>query len=50
HTPRNLLIRARRTGAGPTPAQRAEYRDLVAQWQLTPRLATLLAAADGGGV
>ncbi|MEG3634077.1 class I SAM-dependent methyltransferase [Micromonospora palythoicola] len=43
HTPRNLLIRARRTGADPTAAQRAEYRDLVAQWQLTPRLETLLA-------
>ncbi|GAB3857551.1 SAM-dependent methyltransferase [Micromonospora andamanensis] len=42
HTPRNLLIRARRTGADPTAAQRAEYRDLVAEWQLTPRLETLL--------
>ncbi|MEV0157355.1 SAM-dependent methyltransferase [Micromonospora sp. NPDC050686] len=43
HTPRNLLIRARRTGAAPTPEQRAEYRTLVEQWQLTPRLETLLA-------
>ncbi|NGM14537.1 SAM-dependent methyltransferase [Verrucosispora sp. CWR15] len=42
HTPRNLLIRARRTGAEPTAAQRAEYRDLVTQWQLNPRLETLL--------
>ncbi|MBQ1050021.1 SAM-dependent methyltransferase [Micromonospora sp. C51] len=42
HTPRNLLIRARRTGAEPTAAQRTEYRDLVAQWQVTPRLETLL--------
>jgi SAM-dependent methyltransferase len=45
HTPRNLLIRARRTGADPTPDQRAEYRELVTQWQLTPRLDTLLTPA-----
>jgi SAM-dependent methyltransferase len=45
HTPRNLLIRARRgTGVG-TDEQRAEYRALVGQWQVTPRLETLL---DGG--
>ncbi|MBQ1026988.1 SAM-dependent methyltransferase [Micromonospora sp. C95] len=42
HTPRNLLIRARRTGAEPTADQHAEYRDLVARWQLNPRLETLL--------
>jgi SAM-dependent methyltransferase len=42
HTPRNLLLRARRTGAPPTARQRAEYADLVAAWQVTPRLATLL--------
>jgi hypothetical protein len=29
HTPRNLLIRARRTGTEPTAAQRTEYRELV---------------------
>jgi hypothetical protein len=43
HTPRNLLIRARRTGAEPTDAHRAEYRELVAQWRVSPRLETLLA-------
>lgn len=43
HTPRNLLIRARRTVAGPTAEQRTEYRELVSQWQVTPRLETLLA-------
>jgi hypothetical protein len=43
HTPRNLLIRARRTATGPTDEQRADYRDLVTQWQVTPRLETLLA-------
>lgn len=46
HTPRNLLIRARRTGGGPTEPQRAEYRELVDQWQVTPRLETLLSADD----
>lgn len=44
HTPRNLLIRARRTGGAPTADQRAEYRDLIGQWGVTPRLETLLAA------
>ena len=43
HTPRNTLIRAVRTGAAPTAAQCAEYRELTAQWQVEPRLATLLA-------
>ncbi|MEU1684580.1 SAM-dependent methyltransferase [Micromonospora sp. NPDC005707] len=43
HTPRNLLIRARRTGSAPTGDQRAEYRQLVDQWGVTPRLETLLA-------
>ncbi|MET7863772.1 class I SAM-dependent methyltransferase [Micromonospora taraxaci] len=46
HTPRNLLIRARRTGGGPTEPQRAEYRELVDQWQVRPRLETLLSAND----
>ncbi|GIF78342.1 class I SAM-dependent methyltransferase [Asanoa siamensis] len=39
HTPRNLLLRARRTGQpGPT----TEYDELVTAWQVTPRLAELL--------
>jgi len=42
HTPRNLLLRARYTGATPTEAQRAEYRMLVDTWGVTPRLAVLL--------
>ncbi|MDT0531193.1 SAM-dependent methyltransferase [Micromonospora sp. DSM 115977] len=42
HTPRNLLIRARRTGTAPTAAQRTEYRELVDQWAVTPRLSALL--------
>ncbi|MET8281156.1 SAM-dependent methyltransferase [Micromonospora sp. NPDC005174] len=44
HTPRNLLIRARRTDAvDPRPA---DYRELVDQWQVTPRLEVLLAADE----
>ncbi|MFC4019684.1 class I SAM-dependent methyltransferase [Micromonospora sp. GCM10011542] len=46
HTPRNLLIRARRTGTAATGPQQAEYRQLVDQWQVAPRLETLL-SADG---
>jgi hypothetical protein len=43
HTPRNTLLRAVRTGAPPTRDRLAEYVDLTEQWQVTPRLATLLA-------
>lgn len=39
HTPRNLLLRARHTGA---PGPRDEYDALTAQWGVTPALATLL--------
>ncbi|AVT39197.1 SAM-dependent methyltransferase [Plantactinospora sp. BB1] len=42
HTPRNLLLRARHTGAEPTDRQRDDYRALIGDWQLTPRLQTLL--------
>ncbi len=42
HTPRNVLIRARRTGAPATPEQRAEYAALVEAWGVTPALARLL--------
>ncbi|OKI70993.1 class I SAM-dependent methyltransferase [Micromonospora sp. CB01531] len=45
HTPRNLLIRARHTGNTPTADQRAEYRELVDQWAVTPRLETLLSGS-----
>jgi SAM-dependent methyltransferase len=41
HTPRNLLLRARRSDAARTDG--AEYRDLVGTWQVSPRLQTLLA-------
>ncbi|HZE38556.1 MAG TPA: SAM-dependent methyltransferase, partial [Stackebrandtia sp.] len=42
HTPRNTLLRATRTGASPDEAARREYRDLVEQWKIRPRLEELL--------
>jgi SAM-dependent methyltransferase len=45
HTPRNLLLRARRTDAPPTAEQRAEYASLTAEWSVTPALERLL---EGG--
>jgi SAM-dependent methyltransferase len=44
HTPRNLLLRARHTGAPATDEQRAEYDLLTSQWSVTPALAKLLAS------
>jgi SAM-dependent methyltransferase len=43
HTPRNVLLRAVRTGAPPTPESVREYDDLVAQWGVRPALARMLA-------
>jgi len=42
HTPRNLLLRARRTDAAPTDAQRSEYDALTGQWGVTPALQKML--------
>ena len=42
HTPRNLLLRARRTGAAPAEGQRAEYDALTSHWGVTPALEKLL--------
>ena len=42
HTPRNLLLRAVRTGSPAGPAVQAEYDELVSEWQVKPRLATLV--------
>jgi hypothetical protein len=41
HTPRNLLLRARRTGLVDA-GQRAEYNALTTQWGVTPALEKLL--------
>jgi SAM-dependent methyltransferase len=43
HTPRNVLLRAVRTGAAPTAEQVREYAELVAEWEVRPALAELLA-------
>ena len=45
HTPRNLLLRAARTGDSAVEAAKAEYDELTSAWHVTPRLATLLAKA-----
>ncbi|MEV8375012.1 SAM-dependent methyltransferase [Kribbella sp. NPDC056861] len=46
HTPRNLLLRAARTGAAAGPEVRAEYEALTGEWHVTPHLATLVLAPD----
>jgi SAM-dependent methyltransferase len=43
HTPRNVLLRAVRTGAPASPETWRAYRDLRRQWAVTPALETLLA-------
>ncbi|MFL6180881.1 MAG: class I SAM-dependent methyltransferase, partial [Actinomycetes bacterium] len=42
HTPRNVLLRAHRTGAHATSEQEGEYTELVKAWNLEPRLEVLL--------
>ena len=42
HTPRNLLIRAVKTGAQPDSVEIDRYRALIAQWKIAPRLSDLL--------
>jgi SAM-dependent methyltransferase len=42
HTPRNLMIRAVRTGAPPARSDVADYDRLVAEWGLRPALAERL--------
>jgi SAM-dependent methyltransferase len=46
HTPRNLLLRAARTGGPASPDIRAEYDALIRDWQVRPRLATLVLDPD----
>ena len=47
-TPRNVLLRAVRTDAPPSPEVRREYDDLVATWGVQPALARMLAASATG--
>ena len=42
HTPRNVMLRAQRTGAQPSLETLRDYADLVSQWQVRPKLAELL--------
>jgi hypothetical protein len=42
HTPRNLMLRARQTGAAPTSVQLSEYAALVEEWGVKPALSTML--------
>ena len=44
HTPRNLMIRAVKTGAAPERVDIDRYKSLIEQWQLAPYLATALKA------
>lgn len=46
HTPRNLLLRARRGGVPDRPEHHRAYAELIGQWSVTPHLQTLLAADD----
>ena len=41
-TPRNILLRAVRTGAPPSPQVQREYDDLVTTWGVQPALARML--------
>jgi SAM-dependent methyltransferase len=43
HTPRNLLLRARRTQTPLSPTQQADYESLTGQWGVTPALEKMLA-------
>ncbi len=43
HTPRNAMLRAIRTGAPARAESVTDYRQLIADWQVRPRLAELLA-------
>ena len=47
HTPRNVLLRAVRTGAPAGADTVADYRRLTTQWQVTPALERMLAAELG---
>ncbi len=45
HTPRNLIIRAIKTGAKPDPSDIERYKELVAIWSVTPALSAMLGLA-----
>lgn len=45
HTPRNLMIRAIKTGAKPDPIDVERYQEMVTLWRVQPALAQRLASA-----
>ena len=47
HTPRNLMIRAIKTGAKPEAIDMARYKEMLAQWKVEPALASRLAKELG---
>jgi SAM-dependent methyltransferase len=47
HTPRNLMIRATKTGAKPDANDVARYKEMLAQWKVQPALAQRLAKELG---
>jgi SAM-dependent methyltransferase len=42
HTPRNLMIRAVKTGATPDSSDEAKYEEMLALWKVKPALASLI--------
>jgi hypothetical protein len=42
HTPRNLMIRAVKTGATPDPTDEVKYEEMLALWKVKPALASLI--------
>ena len=42
HTPRNLMIRAVKTGAGVDASEKQRYAEMLALWKVKPALATLI--------
>jgi hypothetical protein len=47
HTPRNLMIRAIKTGAKPEAIEITRYKEMRAQWNVEPALAARLAKELG---
>ncbi len=42
HTPRNLMIRAVKTGAQPDPSEEGKYQEMLSLWKVKPALASLV--------
>jgi hypothetical protein len=42
HTPRNLMIRAVKTGAKVDSAEEKRFQEMISLWKVKPALATLL--------